>query len=67
MRSFFVELFDKICEKVTELVDAATEKNPSGVDFVFMVGGFSESPFLKSVVKEHFETDTRQLLVPRRP
>lgn len=58
MKSFFVELFDKITTKVTELVEAATDKNPAGVDFIFMVGGFSESPFLKQVVKENFETET---------
>ena len=67
MKSFFLELFDKIKSKVEELIEQATEKNPSGVDFIFMVGGFSESPYLKSVIKEQFETETRQLLVPRRP
>lgn len=35
--------------------------------FIFMVGGFSESPFLKSQVKNKFETDNLQILVPRRP
>jgi hypothetical protein len=32
-----------------------------------MVGGFSESPFLKSEVKKKFETPNLQILVPRRP
>ena len=32
-----------------------------------MVGGFSESPFLKSVIKEKFETEITNVLVPRRP
>ena len=43
------------------------EEKGSGVNFVFMVGGFSESPFLKSVVKKEFETEKVQVLVPRRP
>jgi hypothetical protein len=32
-----------------------------------MVGGFSESPFLKSEIKKKFETQNLQILVPRRP
>ena len=32
-----------------------------------MVGGFSESPFLKTQVKKKFENDNLQILVPRRP
>jgi len=32
-----------------------------------MVGGFSESPFLKSIIKEKFEHGNIVVLVPRRP
>jgi hypothetical protein len=35
-------------------MDQAKEKE-SAVQFVFMVGGFSESPFLKAEVKKNFE------------
>jgi hypothetical protein len=52
MKNFFSLLFTKITDKVDELINAAKEKHPSGVDFIFMVGGFSESPFLKTVIKE---------------
>lgn len=65
MRSFFQPLFDNIINKVQELIEQATEKNEAGVDFIFMVGGFSESPFLKASVKEEFKDE--QILVPRRP
>jgi molecular chaperone DnaK (HSP70) len=61
---FFSGLFEKITSKVQELVDQVNEKHPSGVDFIFMVGGFSESPFLKAVIKEKFETETLSVLVP---
>lgn len=67
MRSFFADLFEKITEKVKELINDAQEKSADGVDFIFMVGGFSESPFLKAVIKEKFETDSLAVLVPRRP
>lgn len=32
-----------------------------------MVGGFSESPFLKAEIKKRFESEKLQVLVPRRP
>ena len=63
--------------KVQELMaEAAAKGDP--VTFIFMVGGFSESPFLKSVIKSTFESrgtnmaeETKespvQVLVPRRP
>jgi molecular chaperone DnaK (HSP70) len=67
MRSFFQGLFEKITDKVKELIGDATEKHESGIDFIFMVGGFSESPFLKAVIKEKFEEAGLSVLVPRRP
>ena len=32
-----------------------------------MVGGFSESPFLKGAIKNRFENDSLTVLTPRRP
>ena len=77
MTSFFMPLFDKIKEKVGELMGEAQNKGDP-VNFIFMVGGFSESPFLKSVIKNSFEQGTSNMeeetkldpvhvLVPRRP
>jgi len=54
MTSFFMPLFDKIQEKVAELMAAAIAKGDP-VGFIFMVGGFSESPFLKATIKKAFE------------
>ena len=54
MRSFYEPLFSNIIAKVDELIDAAKKKG-FPVNFIFMVGGFSESPFLKMVVKNRFE------------
>lgn len=45
----------------------AAAKKGSPVNFVFMVGGFSESPYLKAEIKGKFETEGLQILVPRRP
>lgn len=45
----------------------AARAKSSPVDLVFMVGGFSESPYLKAEIKGRFEKDGLQILVPRRP
>ena len=66
MSSFYAPLFSNIKNKVKELLDAATSKK-APVNFIFMVGGFSESPYLKSEIKKEFESSNLQILVPRRP
>ena len=67
MKSFFQPLFENIKAKVEQLLEQSASKVGYEAKFVFMVGGFSESPFLKSEVKKCFETDELQVLVPRRP
>ena len=67
MKSFFEPLFLKITDKVNELMDTAEKSKGEGIDFIFMVGGFSESPYLKAVIKESFEKEDLHILVPRRP
>lgn len=71
MTSFFKPLFDNIKEKVAEIINAAKEEKACPVNFIFMVGGFSESPFLKAEIKKAFENseegESVQVLVPRRP
>jgi len=57
---------------VHELITAAREEKGHPVNFIFMVGGFSESPFLKSEIKKAFEVEVEDqqpvhVLVPRRP
>jgi len=66
MKSFFHPLFEKIESKVDELLQDA-EKLGSPVNFIFMVGGFSESPYLKANIKSKFEQSGLTILVPKRP
>jgi hypothetical protein len=47
MTSFFQTLFENIKSKVEQLIQQVHDKDEK-VDFIFMVGGFSESPFLKN-------------------
>ena len=47
------------------LQDAAKLGSP--VNFIFMVGGFSESPYLKASIKSKFEQSGLTILVPKRP
>ena len=66
MISFYLPLFENIKSKVGQLISQIHEKGEE-LQFVFMVGGFSESPFLKQEIKQAFETASIQVLVPRRP
>ncbi|OMJ71901.1 hypothetical protein SteCoe_29784 [Stentor coeruleus] len=66
MGSFFQPLFENIKSKVSQLISQIKSKNED-LKFIFMVGGFSESPFLKNEIKSSFENPSLQILVPRRP
>ena len=67
MISFFEPLFSKIKNKVTELLSQTQLKAGYLPKFIFMVGGFSESPFLKSEIKKKFESQEITVLAPKRP
>ena len=67
MKSFFQPLFENIMSKVESLLEQAYEKLGYKAKFIFMVGGFSESPYLKAEIKKRFENENLQVLVPRRP
>jgi molecular chaperone DnaK (HSP70) len=66
MQSFFKPLFTQITSKVSDLIQQAKAKD-SPVNFIFMVGGFSESPYLKAEIKNTFNQEGISVLVPRRP
>jgi len=42
---------------VHELITEARDDKGFPVNFIFMVGGFSESPFLKAEIKSAFEVE----------
>ena len=67
MISFFEPLFSKIKNKVTELLSQTQLKAGYLPKFIFMVGGFSESPFLKSEIKNTFGNNKISVLIPKRP
>ena len=52
MKSFFMPLFENIKNKVDELFEQVKNRSEM-VNFIFMVGGFSESPYLKNDIKKH--------------
>lgn len=67
MISFFQPLFEKIKSKVESLLGQAESKVGYKAKFIFMVGGFSESPYLKAEIKKRFEDENITVLAPRRP
>lgn len=67
MMSFFQPLVENIKTKVEQLLEQSEAKVGYKAKFVFMVGGFSESPFLKGEIKKKFEDNFLNVLAPRRP
>jgi molecular chaperone DnaK (HSP70) len=67
MISFFQPLVENIKSKVDQLLEQAEAKVGYKAKFIFMVGGFSESPFLKGEIKRRFENESLTVLAPRRP
>jgi hypothetical protein len=64
--SFFVPLLQNIKAKLSQLIEVAEGKNER-VDFMFLVGGFSESLFLRNVIMKSFEPKGIHILAPKRP
>jgi molecular chaperone DnaK (HSP70) len=67
MCCFFKPLFENIMSKVETLLEQSYNKVGYKAKFIFMVGGFSESPYLKAEIKKRFENENLSILVPRRP
>ena len=43
------------------------KKEGYSAKFIFMVGGFNESPYLKSEIKKKFQNQETTVLIPKRP
>ena len=67
MKSFFEPLIIKIINKVKELLQETKKKIGYYPKFIFLVGGFSESPYLRNEIKKNFENNDLIVLVPKRP
>jgi molecular chaperone DnaK (HSP70) len=55
MISFFEPLINKIIVKVKELLEETKQKAGYYPKFIFLVGGFGESPYLRQKIKKEFE------------
>ena len=67
MMSFFDPLVDKIINKVKELLEETKKKAGYYPKFIFLVGGFGESPYLRQKIKKEFESNDLIVLIPKRP
>ena len=67
MQSFFDPLINKIITKVKELLEETKNKIGYYPKFIFLVGGFGESPYLRQKLKKEFESESLTILIPKRP
>ena len=67
MISFFEPLINKIINKVRDLLEETKKKAGYYPKFIFLVGGFGESPYLRQKIKKNFESNELIVLIPKRP
>jgi molecular chaperone DnaK (HSP70) len=72
MKSFYDPLFANIKNKVAELLNETYSKTNTFPKFIFMIGGFSESPYLKEEIKKTFDNNPQygsnlEVLISTRP
>ncbi|CAG8532597.1 5723_t:CDS:2 [Ambispora leptoticha] len=63
-------MFTPSINRIIELIDNQIYKSSKKltIKYIFLVGGFSESPYLQKVVKDHFEiVDNQKVVVPSEP
>lgn len=58
-KSFFDGTIKQICEATSKLIETVGD-----IDYVIMVGGFSESPYLQSVMRQQFGS---KVIIPSEP
>lgn len=57
------ELFDPVLSKIVEHVkDLISRESVTGLKFLFLVGGFSESPLLQEAVRKAFESNMKVII-----
>ena len=61
IHSLFTPITDKITSHVKDLISS------NRVKFIFLVGGFAESPVLQKEIKEAFEKNGCRVIIPVRP
>ncbi|GES97267.1 hypothetical protein GLOIN_2v1881619 [Rhizophagus clarus] len=61
------EMFDPVIDKIIHLIKKQLDENEKGCSAIFLVGGFSESKYLQTRIKEEFDKDVPNISVPPRP
>ena len=67
MISFLGPLVNNIISKVKELLEETKKRAGYYPKFIFLVGGFGESPYLRRKIKKEFESNELIALIQKRP
>ncbi|CAG8499274.1 980_t:CDS:2 [Acaulospora colombiana] len=60
-------MFDPVIEKIVKLIDDQISKDGELISSIFLVGGFSESAYLQTIIKEEFSSRVLNISVPVQP
>ncbi|KAK3086923.1 hypothetical protein FSP39_025521 [Pinctada imbricata] len=65
-RDLMMKIFIDVEKKIIDHVKGILRKpSVEKIDFILLVGGFAESPMIQHFLKQHFETESRRVLVPQ--
>ncbi|CAG8594362.1 18090_t:CDS:2 [Acaulospora morrowiae] len=61
------DMFDPVVEKILKLIENQITKDNEFISSIFLVGGFSESVYLQTRIKEEFSSRVLNVSVPAQP
>ena len=56
-------MFDKVLEQIIEATKKLLARTEGGCDYILLVGGFAESPYLVKIIREAFSSSVRRKIV----
>ncbi|CAB4434630.1 unnamed protein product [Rhizophagus irregularis] len=61
------KMFDPIVKKIIKLIDSQLHLSNNNCSAILMVGGFSESKYLQSRIKQEFKSKVKLISIPPQP
>jgi hypothetical protein len=67
LKSLFDPVLDDLLREVDKVLHASQRQTGGNIDYLFLVGGFSQSKYLRQRIAERFKTAVKKIVTPTRP
>ncbi|PKY50239.1 actin-like ATPase domain-containing protein [Rhizophagus irregularis] len=64
---FIKSMFDPIIERIITMIQTQLDNSRETCSAMFLVGGFSQSKYLQKIIKQKFQRQVKNILVPLHP